>query len=66
MMRDLPRPLSVGAMRGLALAVSAVLALSACGGTEIGTQNNCSTDADCTGRDHNEAGQGKATEPPES
>ncbi|MET9587086.1 hypothetical protein ABZY10_29155 [Streptomyces sp. NPDC006539] len=46
--------------------MSAVLALSACGGTEIGTQNNCSTGADCVGRDHNEAGQGRATEPPES
>ncbi|MFD7407761.1 hypothetical protein ACFV7R_35035 [Streptomyces sp. NPDC059866] len=48
------------------MAVSAVLALSACGGTEIGTQNNCSTGADCAGRDHAEGGQGKTKEPPES
>ncbi|MFF3212515.1 hypothetical protein ACFYYB_17825 [Streptomyces sp. NPDC002886] len=48
-----------GAVRGAALAASAVLALSSCGGTEIGTQNNCSTGADCAGHDVNGADQGK-------
>lgn len=67
-MSQVPRVLLVWAIRGGTLAVSAVLALSACGdGTKIGTQNNCSTGADCAGRDHNdEAGQGKSTEPPGS
>jgi hypothetical protein len=64
-MRRLPAP-PVRAILGGALAVSAVLALSACGGTEIGTQNNCSTGADCAGRDHNQAGQGRTTESPAS
>ncbi|MFE7385105.1 hypothetical protein ACFU9F_32615 [Streptomyces zhihengii] len=34
-----------------ALVVGGILALSACGGTEIGTQNNCTTSADCAGGD---------------
>ncbi|MET9587087.1 hypothetical protein ABZY10_29165 [Streptomyces sp. NPDC006539] len=55
--------LMVSAIRSIALATGAVLALSACGDTEIGTQNNCSTRADCAGRDHNKAATGKATEP---
>ncbi|MGW7308024.1 hypothetical protein ACWGI1_20915 [Streptomyces sp. NPDC054835] len=46
----------MGVIRGAIPALSAVLALSACGGTEIGTQNNCSTGADCIGRDHNGSG----------
>ncbi|MER5484490.1 hypothetical protein ABT024_14875 [Streptomyces sp. NPDC002812] len=51
---------------------AALLALSACGGTEIGTQNNCSSGADCAGHDNNEIGQGgsagsgAATSPPGS
>ncbi|MEV3871588.1 hypothetical protein [Streptomyces sp. NPDC049906] len=53
----------MGVIRGAVPAASAALALSACGGTEIGTQNNCSTGADCAGRDHNEAGQVRTTAP---
>lgn len=63
-MRGLARAPWVAATRGVSLAVGSVLALSACGGTEIGTVNNCTTGAHCAGRDHNETVQDKTAQSP--